>query len=57
MKIDDLIGARVYVLGKGIGMVVKVLKGSLAVKLDDNEKMIFAFPIDCLVLDLAASKS
>lgn len=54
-NLTDWIGSRVYVPGKGIGMVVKVMKGRLVVELDDDGGMTFAFASDCREAELVAA--
>lgn len=50
--LSDWLGCHVYVPGKGNGVVDRILKGRLVVKLDNDEGSVFAFPCDCREADL-----
>ena len=54
-NLSDWIGDRVYVPGKGTGLVVKVLKGRLVVDLDNDEGSVFTFPCDCREAELVVA--
>lgn len=53
--LSDWVGCHVYVPGKGTGIVDRILKGRLVVKLDNDEGFVFAFPCDCREADLVTA--